>query len=117
MENNGEDLERIEREGVPNRKPTHPGEILQKEFLEPEKIQQKDLAAHINRDPKTINRLVNGHTSVTPSLARQLAAALGTTPDFWLNPQKSVDLWEARQEGDDLPEPIISAPDQPAASV
>ena len=97
-----------------NRKPTMPGEVLRHEFLEPADLTQTDLARHLGCDVKTINRLVNGHTRVTPKLARLLAAALGTTDRFWLNLQNAVDLFEAEQDIDELPSRISPFDDQSA---
>lgn len=107
MTDRDEDVDRIEWEGPPSKRPPHPGTILQKHFLEPAEVTQADLARHIGREFKTINRLVNGHTSLTPDLAQRLAAAFQTTPDFWMNLQKAVDLYDACQSADDLPEPIV----------
>lgn len=78
------------------RKPTSPGEILIEEFLIPLKMSQKELAQHLNCDYKVINRIINEQTSVTPEMAIKLAAAFNTTPDFWLNAQMAMDLWELR---------------------
>lgn len=80
----------------PNRKPTTPGEILLHEYLIPLKISQRELAEHLGCDYKVINRIVNEKASVTPEMATKLAAALETTPDFWLNAQIAIDLWESR---------------------
>lgn len=88
------------------RRPTTPGEILQEEFLTPLKITQKELANHLGCDIKVINRIVNGKTSVTAEMALRLGAALKTTPDFWLNAQKAVDLHEAKAEIKKLPLPF-----------
>jgi len=70
------------------RQPTTPGEILWDEFLMPLHVTRKQLADHIGQDVKVINRIVNGKSAVTAEVALKLAAALGTTPDFWLNAQK-----------------------------
>jgi antitoxin HigA-1 len=91
------------------RKPTTPGEILSEEFLIPLGMTQKELAEHIRCDVKVINRIVNERTSVTAEMALKLAAALKTTADFWLNAQKSVDLFEARKNIGPLPKPIKNA--------
>jgi len=88
------------------RKPTSPGEILKEEFLSPLGITQKQLADHIGYDVKVINRLINGRTGVTALLALKLAAALKTTPEFWLNAQKAVDIYEAAREIGRLPKPF-----------
>ncbi len=76
------------------RKPTSPGEILIEEFLIPLKMSQKELAEHLNCDYKVINRIINEQASVTPEMAIKLASAFNTTPDFWLNAQMAMDLWE-----------------------
>lgn len=80
------------------RKPTSPGEILHEEFIKPLGITQKELSIHLGCDYKVINRIVNERASVTPELAIKLAAALETTPDFWLNAQMAIDLWSLRTQ-------------------
>jgi addiction module HigA family antidote len=89
------------------RKPTTPGEILREEFLLPLEMSQKQLANHIRQDVKVINRIVNGRSAVTAEVALKLAAAFRTTPDFWLNAQKAVDLWTARSKLRRLPKPLV----------
>lgn len=89
------------------RKPTSPGEILKEEFLIPLELTQRALAEHLGCDIKVINRLVNGRTSVTAPLALKLAAAFNTTPEFWLNAQKAVDIYKAAQELKKLPKPLL----------
>jgi addiction module HigA family antidote len=80
------------------RKPTSPGEILNEEFLIPLNITQKELSEHLNCDYKVVNRIVNEQTSITPEMATKLAEALDTTPDFWLNAQMALDLWNLRSQ-------------------
>ncbi len=41
------------------------------------------------------NELVNGRRGVTPNTALRLARLFGTTPEFWLNGQRNLDLWLA----------------------
>jgi antitoxin HigA-1 len=94
---------------VMKRKPTTPGEILSEEFLKPMKLTQKQLADHIGCDVKVVNRIVNGKTSVSADMALSLGAAFKTTPNFWLNAQKAVDLWEAMQKKAALPGPLRMA--------
>ena len=75
------------------RKPTSPGEILDEEFLRPLGITQRALAEHLDCDYKVMNRIINERSQVTPEMATKLAEAFETTPDFWLNAQRAVDLW------------------------
>jgi addiction module HigA family antidote len=88
------------------RMPTTPGEILREEFLEPLAMTQKQLADHIGCDVKVINRIVNGRTSVTAEMALKLGATFRTTPEFWLNAQRAVDLHRAASR---LPESLRMA--------
>lgn len=88
------------------REPTTPGEILREEYLVPMGKTQGELATHLGCDVKVINRIVNGRTSVTAEMALKLAAALKTTPEFWLNAQKAVDLYLAAKKIKSLPKPL-----------
>ncbi|MBU1918829.1 MAG: HigA family addiction module antitoxin [bacterium] len=92
---------------VPKRKPTTPGEILNEEYLIPIGMTQKQLADHIDCDIKVINRLINGRTNLTAKMALKLAATFRTTPEFWLNAQKNVDVFIASKKIKKLPKPIM----------
>lgn len=72
-------------------------------------LTQKRLADHVGCDVKVINRIVNGRTGVTAAMALKLGAALGTTPEFWMNAQRAVDLFAARQALKVLPSRIKKA--------
>ncbi len=90
------------------REPTTPGEILSEEFIKPLGLTQKQLADHLNCDVKVINRIVNSRASVTAEMAIKLAAALKTTPEFWMNAQQAVDVYHANKTlGKHLPKPIL----------
>ena len=91
------------------REPTSPGEILREEFLIPLGMTQKELADHVGCDVKVVNRIVNGRTSVTAGMALKLGATFSTSPEFWLNAQKAIDLFRARQSVDELPRPVLKA--------
>jgi addiction module HigA family antidote len=93
---------------VTRRKPTTPGEILREEFLVPLGISQKEFADHLGCDIKVVNRIVNGRCAVTAEMALKLGAALRTSPEFWLNAQKAVDLHRAAAHAAGLPEPIVA---------
>ena len=91
------------------RKPSTPGEILKKEFLSELGISQKQLADHIGCDIKVINRIVNNRSTVTAEMAVKLAAALKTSPQFWLNAQQAVDIYNAIKKIKAFPKPITKA--------
>lgn len=75
-----------------NRIPTHPGEVLEEEFLKPLNITHSQLAQHIGVATLIVNQIVRGQRAVTPELAWCFAQALGTTPEFWMNLQNAHDL-------------------------
>lgn len=81
-----------------NRIATHPGVILQKEFLEPLGLTQRALAAHIGVPVQRINEIIRGKRGISPETAWLLSQALGTTPEFWLNLQANYDLSSNRPQ-------------------
>lgn len=91
------------------RNPVTPGEMLSEEFLKPLGLTQKKFADHIGVDIKTVNRVVKARTAVTPELAVKFAAALSTSPEFWLNLQHAVDIWNVHKKSKNLPKPLVKA--------
>jgi antitoxin HigA-1 len=86
-----------------NRPPTHPGDILLKDFLEPMGISQTELAQAIHVPYQRINELVNGKRGVTPSTALRLSKFFLNSSQFWLNLQQNWDLYHVlKEEEDDL---------------
>lgn len=81
-----------------NRVPKHPGEILQKLYLDDMSISQSQLARHLGWTPGKINEIVNKKRGITAETALAFADALGTSAEFWLNLQSNYDLWHAEQE-------------------
>ena len=81
-----------------DREPTHPGEMLLEEFLEPLGITQSELATAIHVPFQRVNEVVRRRRGVTPSTALRLSKFLGTSPDFWMNLQLRWDLYHARRE-------------------
>jgi addiction module HigA family antidote len=81
-----------------NRIPTHPGEVLLEEFLNPLGISQVALAAHLGIPVQRVNELVRGKRGVSPQTAWLLAQAFKTTPQFWVNLQAVHDLALSRPE-------------------
>ncbi len=80
------------------REPTHPGEMLLEEFLQPLGISQKEFADRIGVSYVRLNEIVNGRRGVTPSTALRLAKAFGTSPEFWLNGQTALELYRAMHD-------------------
>ena len=82
-----------------NRRPTTPGEMLVETFLKPLNMTQTAFAGRIGVTYPRLNEIVKGKRAITPDTALRFAAALGTSPDFWLNLQHGVDLYDAMHSG------------------
>ena len=80
-----------------HREPTHPGEILLREFLEPMELTQLELARRMGVPVQRVNTLVNGKRDMTAETAILLSRVLKTTPEFWMNLQDACDLYAARE--------------------
>jgi len=81
-----------------NRPPTHPGEMLLKEFLEPMNVSQKDFCQHLGWTYARLNEIIHGKRGITADSALALGEALKMEPNFWLNLQRNWDLWHAKKK-------------------
>lgn len=79
------------------RRPTHPGEMLREDFLPDYGLTVSRLAEAIGVSRQSINEILRERRSVSPEMALRLARLFGNSPEFWLNAQRAVDLWEAAQ--------------------
>ena len=72
--------------------PVNPGEILQKEFLEPMGMSQNKLALALRVPARRINEIILGKRRITADTALRLARYFGMSPQFWLGLQMDYDL-------------------------
>jgi antitoxin HigA-1 len=77
------------------RPPTHPGEMLRAEFLEPLGLTQSAFAIQLGISFPRLNEVINAKRGVTPDTALRLAQVTGMSADFWLGLQQDWDLWHA----------------------
>ena len=80
------------------RAPTHPGEMLLKEFLEPSEITQKAFAEHLGWSYARLNEIINGKRGLTADFALSIAEAFKMEAEFWLNLQRDWELWHAYKQ-------------------
>src|SRR5947199_10698643 len=79
------------------RRPTHPGEMLREDFMSDYGLTVISLAEAAGVSRQSINELLRGRRAVSPEMALRLARLFGNSPEFWLNAQRAVDLWDAAQ--------------------
>jgi addiction module HigA family antidote len=87
----------IANTGGMRRRPTHPGEMLREDFLPDYGLTVAGLADALGVSRQTVNELLRERRSLSPEMALRLSRLFGNTPEFWLNAQRAVDLWDAAQ--------------------
>lgn len=73
------------------------GEFLLKE-LDQRGWTQAEFAEILGRPAQVISEIVSGKKEITRESAAQIAAALGTSPELWLNFQDRYHLWRQAQD-------------------
>ena len=80
------------------RRPTHPGEILREDFLPDYGLSVSKLAEAIGVSRQSVHELPRERRGLSPEMALRLSRLFSNSPEFWLNTQRAVDLWDASQE-------------------
>ena len=70
---------------------------MREDFLPDFGLTTTSLADAIGVSRQSINELLRERRSVSPSMALRLAKLFGNSPEFWLNAQRAVDLWDTAQ--------------------
>jgi antitoxin HigA-1 len=92
--------------GIPNKRtrkvrPTHPGVMLHEDFLPEYGLTVSGFAKSLRVSRQTVNELLRERRAVSPEMALRLSKLFGNSPEFWLNAQRAVDLWDAARNTKD----------------
>jgi len=79
------------------RRPTHPGQMLQEDFMADYDLTVASLAEALGVSRQSINELLRMRRAVSPEMALRLSRLFGNSAEFWLNAQRAVDLHDAEQ--------------------
>lgn len=74
---------------------THPGEMLREDFLPDYRLSVAGLAKALGVSRQTRNELLRERRALSPEMALRLSRLFSNSPEFWLNAQRAVDLWDA----------------------
>lgn len=85
----------------------HPGEILDKEFLEPLGITAYKLSKAIDVQQTRISLIIKGERGITADTAIRFSKFFGTSPEFWMNLQREYDLRRVKFEIKDIIDNIV----------
>ena len=75
--------------------PTHLGVMLREDFLPEYGLTVSGFANALKVSRQMVNELLRERCAVSPEMALRLSRLFGNSPEFWLNAQRAVDLWEA----------------------
>ena len=90
-----------------NRSNVHPGEILEKEFLEPLGITAYRLSKSIGLQQTHIILIIKGKRGITADTAIRFSKFFGTSPEFWMNLQREYDLRKVKMEIKEIVDNIV----------
>lgn len=77
------------------RESIHPGEFLREEYMPEITLSVADFAQSLGVTRQTINEIVREKRNLSADMCLRLARFFNTTPQFWMNMQAKVDVWNA----------------------
>ena len=89
--------ERSEAVAGPMRNPSHPGELVRHDCLEPLGLTVTRGAQVLGVSRKALDNLVNGRADVSPEMVVRLAIAFGGSAQTWINMQANYDYAQVRK--------------------
>jgi addiction module HigA family antidote len=71
--------------------------MLREDFMSDYGLTVASFAKSLGISRQTVNEVLREKRSITPAMALKLSKLFGNSPEFWLNAQRAVDLWEANR--------------------
>jgi addiction module HigA family antidote len=71
--------------------------MLREDFLPDYNLSVAEFAKAIKVSRQTVNELLNEKRALSAAMALRLSRYFGNSPEFWLNAQRELDLWEAER--------------------
>lgn len=94
-------MKKFQTETVPRApRRTHPGEILERDYLNTRGITDRALAEAIGVSPNRISEIIRGRRAISADTAVRLARYFKTNPEYWLVMQLQHDLSVTLAEND-----------------
>lgn len=73
--------------------PPHAGLVL-REYIDGYSV--TEIAERLGITRANLSRILNGKQGISAEMSIRLSHLLGTNPSFWLDLQRSYDLWQAQ---------------------
>ena len=87
---------------MPMKNPTHPGDLIKTEVLEPLGLTVTQAAEILKVRRATLSDLLHGNAALSPEMALRLEKAFGTDMDLLLKMQLAYDVAETRKRGKEM---------------
>lgn len=78
-----------------SREPVHPGEFLREEYMPELGLTVAALAKRLGVSRQTVNDIIREKRGLSPEMCLRLGRLFSTTPQFWMNMQSKVDIWDS----------------------
>ncbi len=75
----------------------HPGKVLLKQYMQPQKLSQNRLARAIKVPPRRINEIIHEKRAITADTAVRLAIYFAGSATYWLHLQAEFDIEKVKQ--------------------
>lgn len=98
------------------RRPIHPGEILAEDILPELGMNANQVGEALGVPANRISEILRGRRSITADTALRLGRWLGSSPQFWMNLQRSYDLEVAEDELGSMIEQQVTPLEKPVAA-
>lgn len=82
---------------VVSREPVHPGEFLREDYMPDLGLSVAKLAELLGVTRQTVNDIVREKRGLSPEMCLRLSRLFSTTPQFWMNMQAKVDIWNSME--------------------
>ena len=93
----------------PDRRPTHPGELLREDVLPAVGRSKSEIARLLGISRQQLYDILDEKRPVSPSVAVRLGKLFGNGPDIWLRMQAAYDIWGAERDVDVSGIPTLEA--------
>ena len=81
---------------MPMKNPPHPGRIVKEDCLPERNWTVGEAAMALGVSRQTLDKIINGRSSITPEMAIRFEKIFGSSAETWLRMQLAYDLAQAR---------------------
>ena len=81
---------------LPMKNPPHPGRIVKEDCLPELDWTVGEAATALGVSRQTLDKIINGRSSITPEMAIRFEKIFGSSAETWLRMQLAYDLAQAR---------------------